>query len=116
MKLRRSSDAGAFVFAGQRPGKPLSDMTLTMPLRRAKIPITIHGFRSAFRDWVAEATSVPRELAEKALAHAVGDKVEAAYQRGDLFDKRRELMDAWATFCTGANKRDNVTPMRQEMA
>ena len=61
--------------------------------------LTTHGFRSSFRDWAAERTDFPREAAEAALAHAVGDKVEAAYRRGDLFDKRRQLMEAWGTYC-----------------
>ena len=62
--------------------------------------ITVHGFRSTFRDWAAERTNFPREVVEMALAHAVGDKVEAAYRRGDLFEKRRRLMAEWANFCT----------------
>ena len=61
--------------------------------------LTAHGFRSTFRDWCAERTAFPAEVAEMALAHAVGDKVEAAYRRGDLFDKRRAVADAWARFC-----------------
>jgi integrase len=61
--------------------------------------ITTHGFRSTFRDWAAERTNFPREIAEKALAHKVGDETERAYQRGDLLDKRRKLMDAWARYC-----------------
>ncbi len=101
-EARRTDDPETYVFEGQKKGRPLSDMTLTMPIRRAKLDITIHGFRSAFRDWAAEHTSYPRELAEKALAHAVQNKVEAAYQRGDLFDKRRELMNAWALYCESA--------------
>lgn len=109
-ELRRTDDADAFVFEGQKSGRPLSDMTLSMPLRRAELDITVHGFRSAFRDWAAERTSFPRELAEKALAHAVRNKVEAAYQRGDLFDKRRELMDSWAQYCQSAvSANSNVT-------
>ena len=111
-ELRRTDDPDAMVFEGQRRRRPLSDMTLTMPIRRAKLGITVHGFRSAFRDWAAERTSFPRELAEKALAHAVRNKVEAAYQRGDLFDKRRQLMDAWALYCQSAKKpQSNVTPI-----
>ncbi len=62
--------------------------------------LTAHGFRSTFRDWAAERTNYPNEVAEMALAHAVGDKVEAAYRRGDLFDKRRKMMNAWAKFCS----------------
>jgi integrase len=61
--------------------------------------LTAHGFRSSFRDWAAEQTNFPREVAEQALAHVIGDKVEAAYRRGDLFEKRRRLMQAWAEFC-----------------
>jgi integrase len=94
---------GAHVFAGQRAGKTLSNMALLMALRRMKRPdLTAHGFRSTFRDWAAETTGFPSEVVEMALAHAVGDKVVAAYRRGDLFEKRRELMDAWASYCTKA--------------
>jgi integrase len=81
---------------------PLSDMSLTAVLRRMKVEATAHGFRSTFRDWVAEHTDYPREVAEMALAHAVGDKVEAAYRRGDLFEKRISLMSDWATFLASA--------------
>jgi len=89
-----------FIFAGRRPDKPLSNMAMTAVLRRmGRGGITVHGFRSTFRDWAAERTNFPNEVVEMALAHAVGDKVEAAYRRGDLFDKRRKLMDAWAAFC-----------------
>jgi integrase len=114
LELRRTDDADTFVFEGQKPGRPLSDMTLSMPIRRAKLGITVHGFRSGFRDWAAERTSFPRELAEKALAHSVRNKVEAAYQRGDLFDKRRELMDAWALYCeSAASANSNVTTIHR---
>jgi len=96
--LRR--EAGGYVFPGGRAGKPLSNMAMMMMVRRMnRDDLTVHGFRSTFRDWAAEATSVPREVAEQALAHTLGDKVEAAYRRGDLFEKRRQLMDQWATFC-----------------
>jgi integrase len=89
-----------FVFPGQRPGKPLSVMALEMVLRRMKIQnATVHGFRSAFRDWAAERTNFSNEVCEAALAHVIENKAEAAYRRGDLFDKRRKLMDAWAAFC-----------------
>jgi integrase len=73
-------------------------MTLTAALRRMKVQATAHGFRSTFRDWTAERTATPAEVAEMALAHAVGDATEAAYRRGDLFEKRRELMALWARF------------------
>jgi integrase len=89
-----------FVFPGQRHNKPLSDMSMLMMLRdMGRQDITVHGFRSSFRDWAAEATNSPREVAEAALAHVVGDKVEAAYRRGDLFVKRAKLMEAWAAHC-----------------
>lgn len=90
--------AGDFVFPGQRKNRPLSTMALEMLMRRLKVDATVHGFRSAFRDWAAEQTTAPREVAEAALAHVLEDKVEAAYRRSDLFEKRRHLMEAWATF------------------
>jgi integrase len=89
-----------FIFPGHRSGKPLSNMAFTMYLRRAGLgDVTPHGFRSAFRDWVGDATGFPREVAEAALAHVIGDKAEQAYRRSDALDKRRELMKAWAAFC-----------------
>jgi integrase len=72
---------------------------------------TIHGFRSTFRDWCAEQTNFPAEVAEMALAHTVGDKVEAAYRRGDLYQKRRQLAEAWAAFCDGQSAGE-VVPLR----
>ena len=74
-------------------------MTLSAVMRRMKVAAVPHGFRSTFRDWCSECTDFPREVAEMALAHAISDKVEAAYRRGDLFEKRRQLMERWATFC-----------------
>lgn len=88
------------VFPGQRGGKALSDMTLTKICRDAKIAGVPHGFRSSFRDWVAEETDFDGDIAEMALAHALGNKVEAAYRRGNLLEKRRGLMNAWGTYCT----------------
>jgi integrase len=81
----------------------LSDMALTMVLRRLKVEATAHGFRSTFRDWCSEETDFPGEVAEMALAHAIGSKVEAAYRRGKLLEKRRELMDTWAAFALGGD-------------
>lgn len=83
-------------------GKPYSDMTFTATLRRLKYDFTVHGFRSTFRDWAAEQTSYPHAVCEAALAHAMKDKTEAAYFRSDLFEKRRELMNDWAAYCTTA--------------
>jgi integrase len=95
-RLRRDD---AFVFPGAKPGRPLSNMVFLMLLRKmGREGVTAHGFRSTFRDWCAERTEVLGEVAEAALAHAVGSKVEAAYRRGDLFDKRRDLMGRWAEF------------------
>src|SRR5262245_14761333 len=89
-----------FIFPGRKAGKPLSSMAMAELLRRmGRHDITVHGFRSTFRDWAAERTSFHSEVVEMALAHAVGNKVEAAYRRGDLFEKRRQLMDEWATYC-----------------
>ena len=100
-ELRMSDDPAAYVFPGARKGKPLSIMAMAMVLRRMKRgDLTVHGFRSTFRDWAAEATGYAREVAEAALAHTLANKVEAAYRRGDLFEKRRRLMNEWATFCS----------------
>ena len=98
-EIRISGEPGEFIFPGQLAYHPLSNMALAMVLRRMKrLDLTVHGFRSCFRDWCAESTSFPSEVAEMALAHAVGNKVEAAYRRGDLFEKRVLLMAAWADF------------------
>jgi integrase len=91
---------GDFVFPGGKTGRPLSNMSMLVLLRQmGRGDLTVHGFRSSFRDWAAERTNFPAEVAEMALAHTVGDKVEAAYRRGDLFQKRRQLAEAWARFC-----------------
>jgi integrase len=88
------------VFPGQKRGKPMSDMTLAAVLKRMeRTDCTVHGMRSTFRDWSAEQTSFPREIAELSLAHEVGNAVERAYARSTLFDKRRQLLEAWARFC-----------------
>lgn len=92
-----------FVFPGRRPRSSLSDMSLLMTLKRmGRDELTTHGFRSTFRDWAAERTNFPREVAKVALAHSVGNQVEAAYRRGDFFDKRRRLMENWAEYCERA--------------
>jgi len=96
MHTARVSD---YVFPGYRTARPLGDMALHMVLERMEIPFTVHGFRSTFRDWCSEATNFPREVAEAALAHVVGDQTERAYRRGDALEKRRQLMDAWAGYC-----------------
>jgi integrase len=101
-----------FVFPGPKPSSPLSSMAMAMLLRRMKAGVTVHGFRSTFRDWASEVTSFPPEVCEIALAHAIANKAEAAYRRGDLFEKRRKLMEAWASFC-GTYQAAKVVPIRQ---
>lgn len=96
---RNPEDPDSLVFEGSRAGRPMSDMTLTMLLRRMGIEVTVHGFRSSFRDWASERTNFPSDVVEMALAHSIKDKVEAAYRRGDLLAKRRNLMLAWDRFC-----------------
>jgi integrase len=91
------------VFPGQKRGQPMHDMTIAAPLKRMAMACTVHGFRSTFRDWAAERTNVPREIAEMSLAHEVGNAVERAYRRSDLFDRRRDLMERWARFCCPAS-------------
>ncbi|MEW4468496.1 integrase arm-type DNA-binding domain-containing protein [Parasphingorhabdus sp. JC815] len=93
------SPVSDLIFPGQKPTKPLSDMTLLKVIRDMEINSTVHGLRSSFRDWVADQTDYPREVAEAALAHAVPNKVEAAYRRTDFLEKRRALMDDWADYC-----------------
>ena len=89
-----------FVFPGEKKDRPLSNMAMEMLLRRMKVTdATVHGFRSSFRDWCGDRTDFPRELAEAALAHKVGDETERAYRRSDALEKRRKLMQAWADYC-----------------
>jgi integrase len=97
-----------FVFIGPRAGG-LSNMAMAAVLRRMdRAEITVHGFRSTFRDWAAEATSFPNHVMEMALAHTVGNKVEAAYRRGDLFEKRRKLMAEWGRYCATPKIQDQI--------
>lgn len=101
------------VFPGQKRGRPMSDATLAAVLKRMKrADVTVHGFRSTFRDWAAERTTFPREIAELALAHEVGSAVERAYRRSDLFAKRRQLMEAWARYCESTMQAGKVVELR----
>jgi len=100
--ILKEQDSVGLIF-GNMKGKPYSDMAMTMLLRRLGHEFTVHGFRSTFRDWAAEQTSFPSEVAEAALAHSLKDKTEAAYFRSDLFEKRRQLMQAWADYCMGGS-------------
>ncbi|KWH01494.1 integrase [Burkholderia territorii] len=100
IKAQKEMRQGDFVFSGARYGKPLSNMAMLQLLERMKRDdITVHGFRSTFRDWAGETTHYPREVCEAALAHGIKDKAEAAYARGDLYVKRAALMEDWAKFC-----------------
>ena len=105
LKTLREKATGELLFVGQAKDKgepkPISNMTMNATLKRMKVDATPHGFRSTFRTWAAEKTRFQHEVCEAALAHTIGDRVVAAYQRGDLFEKRRELMDAWAVFVEG---------------
>jgi len=107
----------AFVFPGGKAQKPLSNMAFLMLLRRmGRGDLTAHGFRATFKTWASERTSFQNEVVEAALAHVTGSKVEQAYQRGDMFEKRRRLMQQWATFCTTAPAQErpsNVAPMQR---
>jgi integrase len=99
-KLSKARTTREFVFAGQKPGKPLSDMAMDMVLRRIEVDdATVHGFRSSFRDWAGNVSNFPREVVETALAHVIGDKAEQAYRRSDALEKRHKLMEAWASYC-----------------
>jgi integrase len=105
---------GKFVFPGGREGKPLSPNVLSHTMRcvMGRRDLTVHGFRSTFRDWAAECTSFPRSVCELALAHAIGDKVEAAYRRGDLFEQRGRLMEAWEIPCARPDHGAKVVRIR----
>jgi integrase len=110
-KLPREGD---YVFIGARQDAPLSNMAMLELLRGMRgRGVTVHGFRSSFRDWAGNETNFPRELAEHALAHVIGDKAEQAYRRSDALMKRRKLMDAWAAYCSRSLTTSvNVTPIR----
>jgi len=96
------------LFPGAKAGRPMSNMAMDMLLRRLEIDVTVHGFRSTFRDWAGDMTEFPREVAEAALAHKVGDETERAYRRGTALERRRQLMQAWADFLAGGEGVDQV--------
>ena len=105
-----------FVFPGAKQGRSLTRNVLVSLFQRLGLSVvTPHGFRSSFRDWAAETTNFPREAAELALAHVVGDSVERAHQRGDLFEKRRKLMEAWAAFCAQGPRSAKVVPINRRV-
>jgi integrase len=104
LKSLTSKEAGGLLFPGSKLKAKLSDMALTAVMRRMQVSAVPHGLRSSFRDWVGEETAYPREVAEMALAHTVGNAVEAAYRRGDLFEKRRLMMQDWASYLTSKTR------------
>jgi integrase len=102
-----------FIFVGTQPGKPIGKNQMIRVLQSLRLGITVHGFRSSFRDWAGETTSYPRELAEMALAHALeGGATEQAYARGDMLERRRELMAAWANHCRPVAESEKVVALR----
>ena len=105
---------GPYLFPGMKEGEPLSDMAMLELLKRmGREDLTVHGFRSTFRDWAAESTTYPNEVCEMALAHAIADKAEAAYRRGDLFEKRRQLMADWADYCNAPEGKASVVSIKR---
>lgn len=117
--VRAQLDQGVdYLFPGAREGKPLSNMAMLMLLKKrmGRGDLTVHGFRSTFRDWTAERTSYPHEVCEMALAHTIGNQVEASYRRGDLFDKRRRLMAEWAKYCERPSKAGKVLKIKSGAA
>jgi integrase len=113
-RARHAGKGSEFIFPNTGRGRPLSNMAMLKMMERMGRPeLTTHGFRSTFRDWTAEQTAFPSEVAEAALAHAIGDKTEAAYRRGTMFEKRRALMQQWGAFCATAPAQDNVAASRK---
>ena len=106
LKAANDDSSGDYVFKGAKSGKPLSNMAMAELLKRMGVDVTVHGFRSSFRDWISETTNYPNEVAEAALAHSIKNAVEASYRRGDLFQKRRELMIDWDIYCSGGASRN----------
>ena len=117
-RMQRDGDGSPWLFPGAREGRPLSNMAMLELVRGMGTknaggePVTVHGFRSSFRQWAAEQTSYPREVAEHALAHRLPDKVEAAYQRSTMVDKRRALMVDWAAYVSSRPRRNQASTAR----
>lgn len=117
IEIIKARPAGTYLFAGAKEGASLSNMAMLELLRRmGREDLTVHGFRSTFRDWAAECTAYPGEVCEMALAHAISDKAEAAYRRGDLFEKRRRLMLDWAKYCDRPTGDSQVVPIARKRA
>lgn len=116
LKAMPRGEGDSYVFGGSKKGAPLSDSTLSKVLKDMSVPAVPHGFRSTFKDWALERTSFPSEMSEMALSHAVSDKVEAAYRRGDLLHRRRQMMDEWAKFCEQEWESGVVVPISSASA
>lgn len=115
-KAKAITDGSEYLFPGGKIGAPLSENGMLKVLERMEAGVTSHGFRSSFRDWCAECTNHPREVAEMALAHTIENEVERAYRRGDLFQKRVALMNDWAKHCNTAAHGDNDDPQLRRSA
>lgn len=116
-KAQAESNGGAYVFSSAKPAKPLSNMACLQLLKRMdRGDLTVHGFRSSFRDWAGESTAHPREVVEHAMSHQLKDKAEAAYARGTLLDRRRVLMADWAAHCAKPAQPGEVIPIRGQAA
>jgi integrase len=114
LQVIKAMGGNGYVFPGGKPSKTLSNNGMRAVLKRmGRSDITVHGFRSTFRDWCAETTAYPANLIEMALAHAIHNRTEAAYRRGDLFEKRRKLMNEWAKYCGKVKGEGTVTPLRR---
>jgi len=112
----RNARCSDYVFPGRKLNRPMCHLALAQALRRmGRADITPHGFRSTFRDWIAERTAFPQEVAEMALAHAIANKVEAAYRRGNMFEKRVKLMTAWAAFCCNVRDGNTIVPFQKPL-
>jgi integrase len=113
MTVLESMERAKYVFPGGKPGKTLSNSGMIAVLKRmGRTDITVHGFRSTFRDWCAETTAYPSDVVEMALAHSISNRTEAAYRRGDLFEKRRKLMNEWARYCGKDQRSGKVIPLK----
>jgi len=115
LKEAENYQRDSFVFPALTKKKPISDAALLKLLKQTHPDLTVHGFRSTFRDWCAEMTAYPRELAESALAHTLKDQTEAAYQRGDMLEKRRKLMDAWSDYCLKGKQSSGVIAINRKI-
>jgi integrase len=115
VKAQYETRSSKLIFPGARDDRPMSNTQMLFTLQRLDVPVTVHGFRSTFRDWAGDLTRYPRDVIELALAHVTGNAVERAYRRGTALEQRRELMNAWAAYCERPPQADNIVPMRREV-